>query len=241
MNRLVLCVALLTGCAGSTVATHSAPPPAPAGEASAAENEASGSDASRAEPERDKAKPEARQATTESGSGDGGSAESSGTGTAASEDDGIRSASRPPADLITAPNVLFVFNFSESEVGAAARQRCEEEGTDQPEVRACVERARGKVPVESIRFVKDESGSWWWLTYNRYKGNLLKWHKVQFSPGPETKDTITLNLIGKDKGIAPMARVPRSLSIVLPNDYSIVVNDAEFGAMTYDAKIGMMD
>jgi hypothetical protein len=154
--------------------------------------------------------------------------------------DGIRKASRPPHDLITAPDVLFVFNFAESEVGASAKERCEESGEDAAAVRACLTAARAKVPVESVQFTKDKSGNWWWVTYNTYKGNLLKWHKVQFALGEQTSDEITLRLTGKDKGIAPMARVPRTLSINLPNDYSIVVRHPEFGGMTFDAKIGIL-
>ncbi len=155
--------------------------------------------------------------------------------------DGLRKASRPPAELITGPNLVYVFNFKESEVGVAAKKRCSEENESPRDVAACIEKARGKVPVELIRFIKEPSGELWWVTYNRYKGNLLKWHRVQFQPGEEGADRITLNLIGKDKGIAPMARVPRHLEIELPNDYSIVVKDPENGSMFYDAKIGMMD
>jgi hypothetical protein len=156
--------------------------------------------------------------------------------------DGLRKASRPPAELITGPNLVYVFNFKESEVGIAAKERCEELGGDSPRaVAQCLEKARGKVPVELIRFIKEPSGEHWWVTYNRYKGNLLKWHRVQFQPGKESDERITLNLLGKDKGIAPMARVPRHLEIELPNDYSIVVKDPEFGDMLYDAKIGTME
>jgi hypothetical protein len=64
---------------------------------------------------------------------------------------------------------------------------------------------------------------------------------VQFLPGKADADTISLSLVGKDKGIAPMARVPASLKVELPNDYSIVINDPELGQMLYDAKIGLMD
>jgi hypothetical protein len=106
---------------------------------------------------------------------------------------------------------------------------------------ACMEKARSKVAVESVRFMKDRAGQLWWVTYNRYKGNLLKWHKVQYMPGEEKEDRITLNLIGKDEGIAPMARVPRHLLVELPNDYTIVVKHPEHGAMYYDAKIGTME
>jgi hypothetical protein len=154
--------------------------------------------------------------------------------------DGLRKASRPPAELITGPNLVYVFNFKESEAGIAAKKRCSDESEDRSAVAACLEKARGKVPVELIRFIKEPNGDLWWVTYNRYKGNLLKWHRVQFQPGEEGADRITLNLIGKDKGIAPMARVPRHLEIELPNDYSIVVKDPENGTMFYDAKVGTM-
>lgn len=156
--------------------------------------------------------------------------------------DGLRKASRPPAELITGPNLVYVFNFKESEVGIAAKEKCSEQGGDDPRaVSACLEKARGKVPVELIRFIKEPSGDHWWVTYNRYKGNLLKWHRIQFQPGKESDERITLNLFGKDKGIAPMARVPRHLDIELPNDYSIVVKDPEHGDMLFDAKIGTME
>jgi hypothetical protein len=155
--------------------------------------------------------------------------------------DGLRKASRPPAELITGPNLVYVFNFKESEVGAAAKEHCAQQSDDPGALGACLEKARSKVPVELIRFIKEPSGELWWVTYNRYKGNLLKWHRVQFQPGNAGDDRITLNLIGQDKGIAPMARVPHHLEIELPNDYSIVVKDPDNGAMFYDAKIGTME
>mgnify|MGYP000384719312 CR=1 FL=1 len=165
--------------------------------------------------------------------------------TAAANDgagDGLRKASRPPAELITGGNVVYVFNFKESAVGTAAQEACQRDSAgDLRAERECFEKARSQVPVESVRFVKDKSNQYWWVTYNRYKGNLLKWHRIQFMPGAETDSSISLTLIGKDKGIAPLARVPRALAINLPNDYSIVIQDPELGAMAYDAKIGLMD
>jgi hypothetical protein len=154
--------------------------------------------------------------------------------------DGLRKASRPPLDLLTGNNVVYVFNFVGSARGEAAKAQCESAG-DPAAVRDCVATARNKVAVESVRFVKDEHGQYWWVTYNRYKGNLLKYHKLQFVPGKEDADTISLTLVGKDKGIAPMGHVPASLKVELPNDYSIVVSDPEYGDMLFDAKIGLMD
>lgn len=156
--------------------------------------------------------------------------------------DGLRKASRPPLELLTGNNVVYVLNFPASKIGESAKERCEGEHSGDPgATRECLTKERGKVAVESIRFVKDGSGQYWWVTYNRYKGNLLKWHRIQFLPGKADDDSVTLNLTGKDKGIAPMPKIPTFLNVELPNDYSIVVSDPEYGAMMYDAKIGLME
>jgi hypothetical protein len=154
--------------------------------------------------------------------------------------DGLRKASRPPMDLLTGNNVVYVLNFSGSAKGEAAKAQCESQG-EPAAVRECLVAERNKLPIESVRFVKDPHGQYWWVTYNRYKGNLLKWHKVQFVPGKADADSISLTLVGKDKGIAPMPRVPAALKVELPNDYSIVIADPEHGNLVYDAKIGLMD
>jgi len=156
--------------------------------------------------------------------------------------DGIRKASRPPLDLLTGNNVVYVFNFTGSAVGTSAKEQCESSSADNPAgARECVAKLRGKIPVESVRFVKDGAGQYWWVTLNRYKGNLLKWHKIQFVPGKQDGDSVSLTLTGKDKGIAPMAHVPNALNVELPNDYSIVIKDPEYGPMMYDAKIGLLE
>ena len=156
--------------------------------------------------------------------------------------DGLRKASRPPLEMLTGNNVVYVLNFAGSKVGTSAKERCESQHADDPAAaRECLAKERGKLPVESVRFVKSASGQYWWVTYNRYKGNLLKWHSIQFLPGKADPDTVSLTLTGKDKGIAPVAHVPASLNIELPNDYSIVISDPEYGAMLFDAKIGLLE
>jgi hypothetical protein len=142
---------------------------------------------------------------------------------------------------LTGNNVVYVFNFASSAVGTSAKEQCESHADNPSEARACVDKERGKIPIESVRFVKDGAGQYWWVTLNRYKGNLLKWHKIQFVPGKQDADRVSLTLTGKDKGIAPMPRVPAALNVELPNDYSIVISDPEYGAMMYDAKIGLLD
>lgn len=155
--------------------------------------------------------------------------------------DGLRKASRPPLEMLTGNNVVYVFNFAGSAVGTSAKEQCESKAENPAQARECVAKERSKIPVESVRFVKDGAGQYWWVTLNRYKGNLLKWHRIQFLPGKQDADTVSLSLTGKDKGIAPMARVPSALNVELPNDYSIVIKDPEYGPMMYDAKIGLLE
>jgi len=156
------------------------------------------------------------------------------------QSDGLRKASRPPVELLTNSNATYILNFPESEVGKSAKEECESSGSNQGEISACLQKARAKIPIESLRFVK-KGNEFWWITLNRYKGNLLKWHIIQFQVGQEKTDWVALKPIGKDKGIAPMTRVPRTLEIELPNDFSIVMKDPEYGKLTFDAKIGLFD
>ena len=157
-----------------------------------------------------------------------------------SQGDGLRKASRPPIELLTNSNATYMLNFPESEVGKTAQEECEEAGGNQGEIMACVQKARSKIPIESLRFVK-KGNEYWWITLNRYKGNLMKWHIIQFQVGEEKTDWVALRPMGKDKGIAPMARVPHKLEIELPNDFSIVMKDPEYGKLAFDAKIGLFD
>ncbi|HEX2674133.1 MAG TPA: hypothetical protein VHM25_24825, partial [Polyangiaceae bacterium] len=112
------------------------------------------------------------------------------------ERDGLRKASRPPLDMLTGNNVVYVFNFAGSQVGTSAKEQCESKNENPAQARDCVAKERGKIPVESVRFVKDGAGQYWWVTLNRYKGNLLKWHRIQFLPGKADADSVTLNLTG---------------------------------------------
>ena len=156
------------------------------------------------------------------------------------QSDGLRKASRPPVELLTNSNATFILNFPDSAPGKSAKEECEAASGDKGEISACLQKARSKIPIESLRFVKKGS-EYWWITLNRYKGNLLKWHIIQFQVGEEKSDWVALKPLGKDKGIAPMPRVPRTLEIELPNDFSIVMKDPEFGNLTFDAKIGVFD
>ena len=73
---------------------------------------------------------------------------------AAAPRDGLRKASRPPLELLTGNNVVYVFNFKDSAKGGAAKAQCDNQN-DPAAARECLNTERGKInraqgPVEAV-------------------------------------------------------------------------------------------
>lgn len=155
----------------------------------------------------------------------------------AGEDTGPK-LTRTPTDILTAPDVVFMFSFSSSDISKEAEDKCDKSSGDDAKKRSeCLSKARSKVNLDGVRF-KKEGGQWWWITFRR-KGNVLQMlHKVPFEFGPEKGNTIVLKPTGKDKGPAPM-NVPKEVVFEIPNEYQIATKDPNLGRVVYEAKIGI--
>lgn len=146
---------------------------------------------------------------------------------------------RTPKDIITAPDVIFMFSFNDSDVKKEAEEKCEASSKGDPKKNAeCMSAARKKFDHDGLRFVEDASGNWQWLTIKRNGNKLVNLHKVPIEFGEETKNSITLKITGKDKGIAP-TKHPSQVTFEVPNDYQIIRRDPKLGALVYEAKIGI--
>jgi len=147
---------------------------------------------------------------------------------------------RTPKDIVTASETAFVFSFQSSDVGIKAQEECEKSsGGDAKKQAECIAKRRDKLGTEVHRFVEKPDG-WWWVNYQRKGSTLVALHRIAFEWGEETKDTVTILLSGKDKGRAPMAKVPSKLVIEVPNEYSIALTDPTLGRMIFEAKIGIV-
>jgi hypothetical protein len=158
---------------------------------------------------------------------------------AAPADDGPK-ATRTPTDILTAPDVVFLFSFNDSEPKAAADAKCAKKaGDNAKKMNECVAAERKNFPADGYRFKKDEKGQWWWITV-RQKGNrLVALHKIPVELGEETKTSVTLKPVGKDKGSAPMSP-PAKIVFEVPNDYQIAVQDPKAGRLVFQAKVGVV-
>lgn len=157
----------------------------------------------------------------------------------ASEDTGPKF-TRTAKDILTAPDVVFVLSFANSEVGEKAEASCSKAAKDNPKKQnQCMAKARKKVTADVLSFSKDKKEKWWWITARMKGAKLTALHKVEFEFGEEKPDSIVIKPSGKDRGTKPWAQVPGQITIGVPNEFSIVLTDPTYGKMTYEAKIGI--
>jgi hypothetical protein len=154
-------------------------------------------------------------------------------------DDGPKP-TKSASDILTAPDVVFLFSFNDSDAKAAAEQKCNAKaGNDPKKLNTCMAAERKSFPPDGHRFKQDEKGQWWWITV-RQKGNrLVALHKIPVELGEETPTSVTLKPVGKDKGSAPMVP-PAKVVVEVPNDYQIAFKDPKAGRLVFQAKIGVV-
>lgn len=154
-------------------------------------------------------------------------------------DDGPKP-TRSATDILTAPDVVFLFSFNDSDAKVAAEEKCTKKAGDNPKkMNECMAGERKAFPADGHRFKKDERGQWWWITVRQQGNRLTSLHKIPVELGEETATTVTLKPVGKDKGSAPM-NPPAKVVFEVPNDYQIALKDPKAGRLVFQAKIGVV-
>jgi hypothetical protein len=147
---------------------------------------------------------------------------------------------RKPQEIVTMADALFLLAFGNSDVGKAAEKKCAASSNGDPKAEAtCVAAASDKILVNAMRFKQDAAKNWWWTSMQKKGNNLSLMHKVMFDFGEETDRTIVIKPKGGDQGNAKWAKVPASVKIEVLNDYTIALDDPQFGKLLYEAKIGL--
>lgn len=154
-------------------------------------------------------------------------------------DDGPKP-SRTAVDIITSPDVVYLFAFNDSEPKQAAEEKCSKKAGDNPKkMNECMAAARKQFPADGHRFKKDEKDQWWWITVRQNGNRLVALHKIPVEFAEETPTSVTLKPVGKDKGTAPM-KPPAQVVFEVPNDYQIVLKDPKAGRLVFQAKVGVV-
>lgn len=148
--------------------------------------------------------------------------------------------SRTPTDILTAPDVVFLFSFNDSEPKQKAEEKCDKKAGDNPKKKnECMAAERKAFPADGYRFKKDERDQWWWITVRQTGNRLVALHKIPVEFGEETATSVTLKPVGKDKGSAPMTP-PSKIVFEVPNDYQIAIDDPKAGKLVFQAKVGVV-
>jgi hypothetical protein len=146
---------------------------------------------------------------------------------------------RSAQDILTAPDVVFMLSFNDSDIKQSADSKCTAaSGNDPKKMNACMAKARQGVAVDGYQF-KQKDGKWWWLTLRTQGKVLHTLHKFEIEFGPEKEGSVTFKPKGKDLGTAS-GRTPTSVTFSVPNEYQIAINDAKLGKLVYEAKIGLL-
>jgi hypothetical protein len=190
-------------------------------------------------PRKEAAPPEHEGATDSTGKKAGakdGTEPASGSSSSAPEQKSLRSAK----DVLTGEGVFFEFSFNASEVHQAAQKKCDEKAGDDPKKKAeCMAKASKQYDADGIAFRPDEEGKIFWLTIRRSGPKMVPVHKIQVEFADEAEKSITLKPVGRDQGTQPMGRIPDKVSVEVPTESEIVVNDAKLGKLVYTAKLGL--
>jgi hypothetical protein len=133
--------------------------------------------------------------------------------------------------------VVFMLSFKDSDIKHAAETKCSTaSGNDPKKMNACMAEARKAVDVDGYRF-KEVDGKWFWSTLRTQGRVLHTTHKFEIEFGPEQGKSITIKPKGKDMGTGH-GRTPGTVTIEVPNEYQITINDPKLGKLVYEAKIG---
>jgi len=146
---------------------------------------------------------------------------------------------RSAQEILTAPDVVFMLSFNDSDVKQAAETKCTaSSGNDPKKMNGCMSKARQAIDVDGYQF-KEVDSKWFWSTIKTKGKKLITLHKFEVEFGPETPGSVTVKPKGKDLG-TKKGPTPGQFTVQVPNDYQISLDDPKLGKLVYEAKIGLL-
>jgi len=145
---------------------------------------------------------------------------------------------RSAQDILTAPDVVFMLSFNDSDVKQTAESKCTaSSGNDPKKLNQCMAKARKALDIDGYR-LKQKDGQWWFMAIRTQGKRINVVHKYPVDFGTEKEGSVTIKPKGKDTGSAA-GRLPAPFEIEVPNEYQIVLKDPKLGKLVYEAKIGV--
>jgi hypothetical protein len=148
---------------------------------------------------------------------------------------------RKAKDYITAPDVVFMYSFNESDAKGKAEKACSEKTKGNHEKQAaCMTAAQKKFGADGYHFEKVSEDKWYWETVKIKNGHITNLHRVPIEFTKEEEKSIVVKVVGKDEAKGAKGYVPGEVTFDVPNAYQIVQTDPDDGKVVFEAKLGLL-
>jgi len=146
---------------------------------------------------------------------------------------------RTVADRVFAPRMAYTVNYSASGAKDVADQKCAKK-FPAPEAKAsCMEKERGKFTADILVFEKTDEGQW--VTIYKRTGNALsQMSKSRITMGDDSTEQVSFT-VEKDKGWRPLFAGKKRFAVKTRDEYSIQLDEPQYGNLVYEARIGLID
>jgi hypothetical protein len=151
--------------------------------------------------------------------------------------------SQTPVAVLTATTVSFLVDYNNSEARQWAEAACarDAKATDAEAKAACRQKAREKFLPDVLVFQRDARKNYSLVIYKRSGVDLKEVSASMIEFADETANSVRLKFKGGGHGQRPIFKGQTSVLLSVPNDYTLAVEDAELGKLTYEAKVGLIN
>ena len=146
---------------------------------------------------------------------------------------------RNVSDRVFAPRIAYMVNYPVSGAKDVADQKCTKK-FPAPEAKAnCMEKERDRFTADVLVFEKSDQGQW--LTIYKRNGNALsQMSKSKLALGEDTTENMVVK-IESEKGWRPLFAGKKQFSVHFRDEYSVELDEPQYGKLVYDARIGLID
>jgi hypothetical protein len=148
---------------------------------------------------------------------------------------------RLPSELISVPDKAWVFSFEGSAAYSKAKTSCDERFKEDPQARArCIGKARDAFTADAMEFTRDAAGNDVWVIYRSKSNRLVQVYSVQIEYGTQDADSVIIKKLGREKGNPVIFAGVPELKVKLAGEYSLELQDPQYGLLAYDARLGFI-
>jgi len=186
--------------------------------------------------------PDAEESSEKAEKGDTGDEASGADSEEATEAEPPAPSGPDPRDVLLKDEAVFVINFTESDVGKAAEEKCEKQSKGDPAKRAkCMSAVMKRVTREGFAFQEDESGDLYYIWFSIQKNKRLIHNKVKCELGEPKGNKITITTSGPDKAPRRKGKAPATIELEVQDEYTIISEDPSKGRVVYETRLGLFD